>query len=112
MRHLTQVHGSFSAHLLAARLRSEGIAVELHGALDGPYRLTMGDMARVDVLVPDDQLADAQLVLLADEIDATLDWPEPEESPVPASRRWLRGVAFALLLAAVTWSALRYAADW
>ena len=32
-------------------------------------------MARVDVYVPEDQLADARYVLLADEIDATLTAP-------------------------------------
>ena len=45
---------------LAARLRSEGIDVQLRGAVDGgPYGLTVGAMARVDVWVPEDQLDDA-----------------------------------------------------
>ena len=52
MCRLTSVSGSFSAHLVAARLQSEGIDVQLRGALDGPYGLTVGDMARVDVFVP------------------------------------------------------------
>ncbi|MGH9026703.1 MAG: hypothetical protein ACRDWD_11415, partial [Acidimicrobiia bacterium] len=64
MQLLTWVGGSFAARVLEARLRSEGIDVELRGALDGPYGLTVGDMARVDVFVPVDQIDDARLVLL------------------------------------------------
>ena len=69
MAPLTSVSGSFPARVVEARLRSEGIDVELRGAIDGPYVLTMGEMARVDVYVPADQLDDAKLVLLADEVD-------------------------------------------
>jgi hypothetical protein len=72
MAPLTWVAGAFRARVLAARLESEGIDAQLRGALESPYGLTVGDMARVDVYVPEDQLADARYVLLADEIDATL----------------------------------------
>src|SRR5437660_4792712 len=75
MAPLTWVAGAFRARVLAARLESEGIDAQLHGALESPYGLTMGDMARVDVYVPEDQLEDARYVLLADEIDATLSAP-------------------------------------
>lgn len=78
---LTTVYGAFQAHVLEARLRSEGIDVELRGALDGPYGFSVGDMARNDVYVPSDQLDDARLVLLADEADAAL-----EPSVLPARR--------------------------
>jgi hypothetical protein len=70
---LTSVHGSFTAHVIAARLASEGIDVELRGAVGGAYGLTVGDMARVDLYVPEEQIADAQLVLLASEIDDAMD---------------------------------------
>ena len=66
MTRLTSVHGSFRAHVLAARLEDEGFDVQLRGALDGPYGLTVGEMARVDVYVPDDQFDEASLVLLVD----------------------------------------------
>ena len=72
MAPLTWVAGAFRARVLAARLESEGIDAQLRGALEGPYGLTVGDMARVDVYVPEYQLADARYVLLADEIDDTL----------------------------------------
>src|SRR5690242_19736528 len=75
MAPLTWVAGAFRAQVLAARLESEGIDAQLRGALASPYGLTMGDMARVDVYVPEDQLDDAKYVLLADEVDATLAAP-------------------------------------
>ena len=75
MRQVTWVSGSFPAHVLAARLQSEGIDCELRGAVDSPYGLTVGAMARVDVYVPEDQMEDAQLVMLVGEVDATLAAP-------------------------------------
>jgi hypothetical protein len=99
MRSLTWVSGSFSAYLLAARLRSEGIDVQLRGALDSPYRLTVGEMARVDVFVPEDQLDDARLVMLATEVDQVL--AAPQEWAGDATRharpRWPLWVAGGLL---------------
>jgi putative signal transducing protein len=103
MRQVTWVSGSFAAHLLAARLRSEGIDVQLRGAVDGPYGLTVGDMARVDVWVPADQLDDASLVLLATEVDAALaapsEWAHAGEESRPR-RRWVLWVSVALLVSA------------
>ncbi len=69
MTRLTSVYGTFGARVMAARLQDEGLDVELRGNLHSPYALTMGDMARVDVYVPDDQVDDAKLVLLVDEVD-------------------------------------------
>jgi hypothetical protein len=103
MRQVTWVSGSFRAHLLAARLRSEGIDVQLRGAVDGPYGLTVGDMARVDVWVPEDQLDDASLVLLAGEVDATLAAPtEWAHAGEVRSRRahWVSWVAITVLATA------------
>ena len=100
MRPLTRVSGSFSAHLLAARLHWEGIEVQLRGALNSPYGLTMGEMSRVDVFVPEDQLADAQLVMLATEVDQVLapprDWAGDEAAT--GRRRWALWVALGLLV--------------
>jgi hypothetical protein len=54
---------------MAARLQDEGFDVQLRGALDSPYGLTVGEMARVDVYVPEDQFDEASLVLLVSEVD-------------------------------------------
>jgi hypothetical protein len=105
MAPLTQVAGTFRAQVLAARLRSEGIASELRGAVDGPYGFTVGDMARVDVYVPEDELADARYVLLADEVDAALvaptEWWDAGGGRGRSARHWLWWVAAALLAVAV-----------
>ena len=108
MCRLTSVSGSFSAHLVAARLQSEGIDVQLRGALHGPYGLTVGEMARVDVFVPEDQFDDAELVMLATEVDSALaaprEWAGPEAAP---RRRWPLWVALALLAGAALAPLLR-----
>jgi hypothetical protein len=77
MEQLTSVCGSFEARVLAARLYDEGIDAELRGALDSPYGFTVGEMARIDVYVPTEQAQDAQFVLLAIEVDAATELPEP-----------------------------------
>ena len=104
MEELTSVTGSFRAQVLAARLESEGIDARLSGAIGNPYGLTVGDMARVDVFVPEDQLDDAKYVLLADEVDATLaaptDWWDAGTDR-PRRRSWLVWVAAALLAVSV-----------
>jgi len=105
MEPLTSVSGAFRAQVLAARLVSEGIDAQLRGALDNPYGFTVGDMARVDVYVPEDQLADARYVLLADEVDATLtaptDWWDAGTDRATGRRRWLWWVAAVLLAVAL-----------
>ena len=83
MEQLTSVCGSFEARVLAARLYDEGIDAQLRGALDSPYGFTVGDMARIDVYVPVDQAQDAQLVLLATEVDAATELPEPRAGSRP-----------------------------
>ncbi len=83
---LTSAYGAFQARVLEARLRSEGFDVQLRGALDGPYALTVGELARVDVYVPVGQVHDASLVLLADEADAAL---EPSRTAAPSWPLWV-----------------------
>jgi hypothetical protein len=110
---LTTVHGTFSAHVLAARLHSEGIDVELRGAVDSPYGLTVGDMARVDLYVPEDQMEDARLVLLASEIDDAMDLPDDDDHDgngrvVPL---WVWLIAVVVLVVAVAAPVLRWVLD-
>jgi hypothetical protein len=101
MRRLTTLQGSFRAHVVAARLEDEGFDVELRGAVDGPYALTVGDMARIDVFVPSDQVDDASMVLLVAEVDEA-DYDDLDRPPAIARRHLLgRVVAAAILLVLV-----------
>jgi hypothetical protein len=98
MSRLTSLQGSFRAHVLAARLIDEGFDVELRGSLGGSYGLTVGDLARVDVYVPGDQIEEASIVLLATEVDE-LDDQFDDDRPPPASRVRPSGrIAAALIL--------------
>ena len=99
MLRLTQVHGSFAAGVLLARLADEGIDARLRGAVDSPYRFTVGDMARVDVFVPEDQLDDAAYVLLTNEVEDATTLPEPHRSGA-ARHRWVAAVVLAAIVLA------------
>ena len=99
MQRLTAVHGSFTAHVLRARLCSEGIDAELRGAVDSPYAVTVGDLARVEVFVPEDQMDDARLVMLAGEVDAAMAAPR-EWGGTRIRSRVVRWAALAALVAA------------
>jgi len=105
---LTTVHGTFSAHVLAARLHSEGIDVELRGAVDSPYGLTVGDMARVDLYVPEDQVDDARLVLLASEIDDAMAFPDEHDTGHRAVPSWVWIAAVIVLAVAIAAPILRW----
>lgn len=110
MQPLTSLSGSFRARVVAARLESEGIEVELRGALDSPYVLTIGDLARVDVFVPEDQLEDARTVLVVDEAEAVLAPPRDWEggSAVHDRMHWMAWVLLALIPLAGLAPVLRY----
>jgi len=103
MTRLTSINGAFGARVLAARLEDEGFDVQLRGALSGPYGLSVGDMGRVDVYVPQDQIEEASYVLLVTEVDNTLD-DEP-----PRIRRWPspRVVVAAVLLVTIVFALAR-----
>ena len=98
MTTLTSVYGSFRAQVLAARLSSSGFDVQLRGAVQSPYALNFGEMARVDVLVPEEQATDASFVLLVDEVDEADVILDDDAPPFPAPRpRWRVWVALAVL---------------
>ncbi len=50
------------ANLLAARLRSRGIAVRLHGESFGPYPVGVGGLAEVELWVDSDRIDEAREV--------------------------------------------------
>jgi hypothetical protein len=104
MTRLTSVYGSFRARVVAARLQDEGFDVELRGSIDNPYALTVGEMARVDLYVPNDQVDDASLVLLATEVDEVDDVFDDDRPPEGAARRpmtrWWIAAAILFVVAA------------
>ncbi len=110
MSRLTTLQGSFRARVVAARLEDEGFDVELRGALDAPYGLTVGELARVDVFVPSDQVQDASMVLLVtevDEVDDRFDDDRLHDDRGTGARRWhapARLVAGLILLVLVAGS--------
>ena len=111
MTRLTSVYGAFRARVMAARLQDEGLDVELRGALNSPYGLTMGDMALVDVYVPDDQVDDATLVLLVnevDEADIVLDDDRPPVRDQVMPRVWVAALVLFVVIAAPVALVLRW----
>ena len=83
MVRLATVATSFHARVIAARLGSEGIVTDLRGNIDGLY--PVGD---VHVYVDQEDLAEAQELLLADEVESAFD--EPDEAPELRARElWL-----------------------
>jgi hypothetical protein len=102
MTRLTSVYGSFRARVMAARLEYEGFEVQLRGALDSPYGLTVGEMARVDVYVPADQFDEASLMLLVAEVDEADEILDDDRSPVrarPVPVIWVATLILFVLLA-------------
>ncbi len=99
---LTTVTGEFRAEVLRARLIDEGFDVQLRGAVGNPYRLTVGEMAEVEVFVPVDQLDEASYVLLVTAIDEALDeTPEERFRNQQHPAKWhLRATAAVLLVVA------------
>jgi len=54
-----------AANVLAALLRTDGIAVRMHGESFGPYPVGVGGLAQVEVWVTDDRLDDARAIVEA-----------------------------------------------
>jgi hypothetical protein len=102
MTRLTSVYSSFGARVLAARLEAAGFEVQLRGALDSPYALTVGELARVDVFVPEEQATEASLVMLVDEVDEADEILDDDRPPIRDRRvpRWCVVVAVVLLTVA------------
>ena len=71
-----------AAELCAARLRAEGIVSHLRGEALGPYRLTVGRLAEIEVWVPERRLDEARALLADAEGEPTLA-PEAPAEPEP-----------------------------
>ncbi len=84
--HLVTVMGAFAAEVITAHLGAEGIIHQVRGSTDGPYRLTIGPMSQVEILVPLQELDTARALVAADPRMADLADP-PEETRLPPRPR-------------------------
>lgn len=102
---LTSVGDLTAAHLLAARLESEGITAVVRGEPLGPYPVSVGRMAVTSVLVSESDLEEATALLAAFEDEAADVEVEysgiGKSSALPTSILWW--VVAALLLGWVIW---------
>jgi hypothetical protein len=93
MVRVVTVPNVFHARVVAARLGASGVLTELKGAVDGPY--PVGD---VHVLVPEDELALASDLLLADEVEDALRGDDDVDLRTPPAL-WLVLVAIVVMTA-------------
>ena len=84
MVRLATVGTSFHARVIAARLGSEGIVTDLRGNIDGVY--PVGD---VHVYVDQEDLAEAQEILLLDDVESAFDDPEDVAEAGAPPALWL-----------------------
>lgn len=106
---IAEVGNLASAELAAARLRSEGIEVRLHGEGMGPYPMTVGQLAVVEIWVLASQLENADRTLMEMDLETML---HRGERPPPldvgdVGRRVFAVVTAVALLIAVVWTAMR-----
>jgi hypothetical protein len=95
MVRLATVRTTFHARVIAARLGAEGIVTDLRGNVDGIY--PMGD---VHVYVAEEDLPEAQELLLVDEVESAFDDEADGDVGGTPHELWVFLVAV-LLLAAV-----------
>ena len=99
MVRVATVGTSFHARVIAARLGAEGIVTDLRGNIDGLY--PVGD---VHVYVDQEDLAEAQELLMADEVESAFDQPDDADLDRRGTHElWLVLVAI-LGIAAVTFA--------
>lgn len=92
MVRLMTVQSTFHARVIAARLGAEGIVTELRGNVDGIY--PVGD---VHVFVGEDDVAAAQELLLADEVESAFDDGCDHSIVRPPPQLWVFLVALLVL---------------
>ena len=97
------------ARVLAARLRSEGIEVRVHSEANGPYPVTVGQLAEAEIWVLSDRAEEASHVLLDAEVNTALAPAEPELSRSDGVRVETRLIAVATALVLILLWIVRFA---
>lgn len=95
MVRLATVSTSFHARVIAARLGAEGIVTELRGNVDGIY-----PVGNVHVYVDQEDLAEAQELLMVDEVESAFDESDDTAGGPTAHELWII-LATILAIAAV-----------
>ena len=96
MVRLATVNTSFHARVIAARLGAEGIVTDLRGNVDGLY-----PVGNVHVYVDQEDLAEAQELLMVDEVESAFDESDDAGDSGPRARELWLVVGAILALAAV-----------
>jgi hypothetical protein len=115
---LATVGNLSTAHLLAARLDAEGIEVRVHGEAQGPYPMTVGGFASVQLWVLNDKVEEARTILLDAEVNdalAPVDYAATTDSasgsrPSDGMSSEMKWVAAAILVILVALVIFRFAA--
>ena len=95
MVRLATVRTTLHARVNAARLGAEGIVTDLRGNVDGIY--PMGD---VHIFVSEEDLPEAQELLLADEVESAFDDEADADGDVATPRElWILLVAVVVVAA-------------
>jgi len=84
MVRLATVSSSFHARVIAARLGTEGIVTDLRGNIDSFY--PVGD---VHVFVGEDDLPEAQEILMVDDVESAFDGPQDPVDLTAPKALWL-----------------------
>lgn len=84
MVRLAVVSSSFHARVIAARLGTEGIATDLRGNIDGLY-----PVGEAHVFVGEAELAEAQEILMVDDVESAFDAPEDPVDLAAPKALWL-----------------------
>ena len=84
MVRLATVSSSFHARVIAARLGVDGIVTDLRGNVDGVY--PVGD---VHVFVGEDDLPEAQEILMVEDVESAFDAPEDPADFAAPKELWL-----------------------
>ena len=94
MVRLATVRTTFHARVIAARLGAEGIVTDLRGNVDGIY--PMGD---VHIFVSEEDLPEAQELLLADEVESAFDEDDADGDAGTPRELWVFLVAVIVVAA-------------
>ena len=86
---------------MAARLEAEGIEVRVHSQANGPYPMTVGQMAETELWVLADRVDEASQILLDAEVNEALAPVESDEPGRGTSLGWEFRIAAAAVMVVV-----------